>query len=76
MLATVFNGFIQPLFLFMKNIFSALWSCCEPVAEMILGFFVPFIECFRVIRVVDVYNNTGVLRAREAKKEKNQTETV
>lgn len=61
----IFNGIIQPILQFIRNILESTWETLEPLAHMILGFCLPIIECLRSIRLIDV--NTGGARGKQQK---------
>ncbi|CAG9805910.1 unnamed protein product [Chironomus riparius] len=53
-LAMTFNGIIQPILQFIRNILESTWDTLEPLAHMIVGFCMPVIECLRSFRLIDM----------------------
>lgn len=55
-LAVIFNGLLQPMFVFAQNIFQSINSTTSPLTDVLVNIAKPFIECLRAIRLVDVKN--------------------
>jgi len=55
-LAVVFNGFLQPQFIFVQNIFQSICSMLGPLTKLMGNVVKPFTECVRAFRVVEVKN--------------------
>jgi hypothetical protein len=56
MLAVVFNGLLQPQFIFVQNIIQSICDMLTPLIMLIESVLRPFTECVRAFRIVEIKN--------------------
>ncbi|CAO1302134.1 unnamed protein product [Diamesa hyperborea] len=56
LLAVLFNGLLQPHFIFCQNIFHSICNMLNPITKLIGNILRPFTECIRAMRLVEVKN--------------------
>ncbi|KAL1506281.1 hypothetical protein ABEB36_005673 [Hypothenemus hampei] len=56
LLASLFNGLLQPIFIFFYNIFGSIRDICDPISEGIGYFFKEFSILIRAFRIVEIKN--------------------
>lgn len=55
-LAVIFNGLLQPQFIFTQNIFQSICNTLEPLTKLIAITLKPLTDCVRAFRIVEVKN--------------------
>lgn len=66
-LSIIFNGLLQPVFLFAQNIFQSIRNMVGPLAEIMVDAVKPFTECLRAFRFVEVKNINKENRGQQAR---------
>ena len=56
LLAVLFNGLLQPQFIFCQNIFHSICNMLNPITKLIGNILKPFTEFIRAMRLVEVKN--------------------
>ncbi|CRL03815.1 CLUMA_CG016963, isoform A [Clunio marinus] len=62
LLAVLFNGLLQPLFVLLQNIFQSLRNMFGPLVNLMADVFKPLIDLVKAFRVIEVKNLTKELR--------------
>lgn len=55
-LAVIFNGLLQPQFIFTQNIFQSICNTLEPLTKLMAISMKPLTDCVRAFRIVEVKN--------------------
>lgn len=55
-LAVIFNGLLQPQFIFTQNIFQSICNTLEPLTKLMAITMKPLTDCVRAFRIVEVKN--------------------
>jgi hypothetical protein len=75
--AVLFNGFLQPQFVFARNIFQSICDMIEPISTATINFlerFIrPFAECVGAFRLVEVKNLHKVIQPTQNSQEQQQS---
>lgn len=58
LLSTIFNGFLQPIFTLVQNIFQSIFDMLNPVTRLMAALVSPFSDCVKNLRLFEVKNLT------------------
>ncbi|CAO1348295.1 unnamed protein product [Diamesa serratosioi] len=75
LLAVLFNGLLQPHFIFCQNIFHSICNMLNPITKLIGNILRPFTECIRAMRLVEVKNVNKITKQKEAPMSQLQFQT-